>query len=88
MQNNYYGGGGFANRPEERGIFQNMFSSLLPKRTVFTTVPVTRTLVVAEFQSCIAQAQFAADTTACTAARRRRSAEMMDSLIEVTPVLP
>ena len=83
-------GSAYANVPMDRGLLQSLFT-----RTTIKTTATTTTLTVAQFQSCIGSAQFTSDaagttlTAPCAALRRRRAAaEIVDQLVEVTPVLP
>ena len=68
-----------------------------PLVTLTSTVSsiIVSTLTVAQFQSCIGSAQFitnvgtpATTLTAVCSRRRRETAQIVDALVEATPVLP
>lgn len=72
--------------PQKPDLHQELFEERT--RTVICTVGATAT--VAQFRSCIGSSQFvtaAGVTSTAPCSRRRRSAEMIDLLLEVTPVL-
>ena len=91
MQQNFYDENGSAHQPEAKQIFQNIFRPQPSTTTTYTTSTVYTAVTIAQFKSCIGSLQFitnAGVTSTALCSRRRREAELVDGLVEVTPVLP
>ena len=88
----------------ERKFFGGLTINLpSPSKPIVPSVTITKTvfsstvstLTVAQFKSCIGSLQFVTNagppvvtSTAPCSRRRRQSAEIVDALVEATPVLP